>query len=103
MLLFTQGGGFGDSCLGFSPAVLSTLQVGLGLLKGSISLLDAGCELLSLALGLLDGGHQSTLAILAVAHELVEQNLFLLAFLLNLLVHALQHVHHTTDRVCSKA
>jgi len=100
-LLLTDGCGLRDGGLGCRPIGLCLFQILLELAKLALGFLDSGWELGNLGLGICNARREVTSAVLAVAHELVEELLFLLSLCLNLLLHHLQHVHHLADGVGS--
>mmetsp|Transcript_83167 Transcript_83167/g.174096 ORF Transcript_83167/g.174096 Transcript_83167/m.174096 type:complete len:669 (-) Transcript_83167:112-2118(-) len=97
--LFSKGGGIADGCLRRGAVFLGRLQVGLGLVKLLLRGFDVGGYCRFLARGSFDGSSQVTLAVLAVAHELIIELLFSLALFLHLLLHGLKKGDHLADGV----
>mmetsp|Transcript_74127 Transcript_74127/g.214733 ORF Transcript_74127/g.214733 Transcript_74127/m.214733 type:complete len:376 (-) Transcript_74127:7-1134(-) len=98
-LLLSQSRGLRQRLLRVHPVLLVSLQLLLQLRLLRCGLLEAAGVLGDLRLGGRDGSGEVASAGLTVTHKTVEKLLFLLALGGDLLLHHLQHAHHTSDRV----
>mmetsp|Transcript_142445 Transcript_142445/g.455317 ORF Transcript_142445/g.455317 Transcript_142445/m.455317 type:complete len:356 (-) Transcript_142445:159-1226(-) len=94
-----EGRGLSHGRLGSHALVLVGLELLLGLQFLLLGALNFRAELRNLQLGRLNAARKVAAGVLAIAHELPEELLGLLALLGDLRLHGLEHRHNFADRV----